>query len=262
MLKPDPQIMKLVKYQDRIGKLVQSEPKDMSQEESNTDPTPLYDLTKEDYLSDPAIMGMFTKLYAQYNPTKILEEAEALPSFPFDARIQKLGDFELNYTHQEMDKAKIIDTRYMISRFCPPKFKSLIDKVLKKLPMYGAVVPMEENEQYYELSAAFDKQIHIFFFGEGAFFDDSERWQYRRAILTQVSEGNYIDNREVMFVTEAEDNFLAGMINWPGSDDHEYRTVYRPYFREYDFEKEFWQVMPKGIAAGLNRRVWYRFTYK
>ena len=213
MLKPDPQIMKMIKYKEKIGRLVQNEPKDMSMEENNTDPATLYELTNEDYFSDPPIMEMYTKLYANYNPQKILAETESLPAFTFNQKIQRLQDFELNYTQSEIESAKIIDARYIISRFCPPKFNTLMNIVLKKLPIYGITVPIEESDQFFELNAALDKQIMIFFFGEGAFFTDYERWQYRRAILTQVSLETFLDNREIPFVTEAEDNFLAGMIN-------------------------------------------------
>lgn len=255
MLKPDPQIMKLIKFKESQGKLIQTEPRDLSMEEYNTDPTPLYELTNDDYFSDPPIMEMFTKLYANYNPTKILKETEELPFFSFDPRLQKLSEFDTNYTNYEMEQAKIIDSRYIISRFCPPKFKSLMEMVLKKLPIYGITLPLEESEQYFELSAALDKQIYIFFFGEGGFFTDYERSQYRRAILTQVCDETYIDNREIPFVTEAEDNFLSGMINWPGSDDHEYRTVYRPYFREYIIEKEYWLLPPKKLIGKIARKL-------
>lgn len=262
MLKADPQIMRMLKHKDRIGALKKVTEIDQSFDECNADQTPLYELTREDYLVDPALMTMFTKLYSNFNPKKILEETETLLSFDFNQKLQKLSEFDLNYTNQEMENIKNIDARYVISRFCPPKFKSLIDVVLKKLPIYGEVVPMEESEKYYELSAALDKQIYIFFFGEGAFFDADERYHYRRAILKQVATEKYLDGREIPFVTEAEDNFLSGVINWPGSDDHEYRTLYRPYFREYDIDKEYWQIEPERLIVKIGQKIWSRSVFE
>jgi hypothetical protein len=262
MLRADPKLVKMMKYRELKGKIPEKPERIISTEEYNSDLVDLYELTKEDYMLDPPVMEMFIKLYSNYNPEKIIQDTQSLPSFNFNASLQKITKFDYNYTHSEMENIKKLDCRYFISRFCPPGFRLLIDTVLQKLPIYGIVVPMDENEQYQELSAALDKQIFIFFFGEGVFFDDYERSLFRKVLLAQVTEEKFLDNRQVPFVTEAEDNFMIGMINWAASDDHEYRTMYRPYFREYDLEKEYWQFPPKSIYASIHRRVWYRFYYK
>jgi hypothetical protein len=262
MLKPDPQLMKLIRYRQSIGKLVQKEDRDMSLEECNADPQDVYEMTSEAYFSDPPVMEMLQKLYANFSPGKIIQQVSELPGFDFDKRLQVLEKFDSNYTNQEMSDAKVIDGRYVVSRFCPPKFKRLIDVVLEKLPIFGSVVERGESERFFELSAAIDKEIQTFFFGGGAFFSDFERSMFRRYIFRQMAYEEFLDNREIPFVTEAEDNFTIGMINWPGSDDHEYRCFYRPYFREFIVEKEFWGFPQHTMVHRIYRRMWYYNYYK
>lgn len=262
MMKGDPQMMKFIKYKEKTKKIIREEPRDLSLEEYNTDTTPLYEVTKEAYVQDPPMIDMLTKLYAHYNPLKIIREAESLPGFYFNTRLQKLPAFDRNYTHQEMDDAKEIDSRYIISRFCPPHFKNLFDVVLAKLPIFGYVVPLEESQQFIELSAAMEKEIFTFIFGEGVFFDEHERHLYKKFLLTQVNQDTFFDNREIPFINEAEDNFLLGVINWAGTDDHEYRCFYRPYFREKDFEKELWGFNDKSLTMAIFKRFWMKKYHK
>ncbi|OMJ92665.1 hypothetical protein SteCoe_4540 [Stentor coeruleus] len=262
LMKPDPQIMNLMKYKEKIGDITKEESKDMSQEEYNTSPNQLYEVTREAYLLDPPMMDMLIKLYAHYNPMKIIMETKSLPGFNFNTRLQKLSVFDRNYTYQEMNDAKEIDSRYVISRFCPPSFKSLIDEVVTKLPIFGYVVPLEESQQYFELSAAIDKEIFTFFFGEGVFFNEQERHLYKKFLLLQVNTSTFLDNREIPFIDEAEDNFLLGMINWTGTDDHEFRCYYRPYFIEKDLEKEMWGFNDSSLVSRIFKKFWMNKYHK
>lgn len=257
MLKADPELMKMVKVLEKRGIKKKEEDRDMSLEEHNTEDVTLYDVPHEVYEKEPALVQTLTKVYSNYNPTKILESAASLPGFNFDQKVQELEKFESNYTYQEMNDAKVIDNRYVVSRFAPPKFKKLVDIYLSKMPIFGFVVPYEQSQMALELNSAFDKEFHSFLLGDGAFLDEEERHVFRRFLIRQINSSTYLDDRDIPFITEAEDNFMLGMINWPGTDDHEYRCYYRPYFREYDINKEMWTRNQNKLLIILSRYLWF-----
>lgn len=261
LLKPDPELMKIMRIVEKSGKNKKVEARDMGLEEHNTEDVQLYDVSRDIYDENPALVETLRKVYAHYNPGLILQSAEELPGFNFDLRIQALPQFDTNYTYQEMEELRQIDSRYIISRFCPPKFKQLVDIYLKKVPIFGLVVPLEQQEAYLELQSAFDKEFHSFLFGEGAFLDEEERFQYKKFLLKQINYDDYLDNRDIPFINEAEDNFMLGMINFPGTDDHEYRCFYRPYFREYDVNKELWTKAQDKWIIRFGKALWF-WNYK
>ena len=236
---------------------------DYSFAEYNSDPSlSLHEVDASDFALAPDTLQMFLKLYAHYNPEEIIAQVAALPALEFDKKLQQLPDFYLNYTYNEMEEATVPDSRYVISRFCPPRFKVLMDKVLEKVPIYGWTVPMHQYAQLQELEATLSKDVFSFLYGEGVFFDEHERSLYRRALVRQVSSGDWLDGRDIPFVTESEDCFLLGMVNWPGVDDYEHTFQYRPFFREFHIESEYFYREPQGALQKLSRLIWYRNTYK
>lgn len=262
MLKPDPELMKAMKIAEKIGKNKDLVEKDMSLEEYNTEDVNLYDVPRDVYDEDPELIDTLSKVYAHYNPSRILISAQELPGFDFNTKIQTLPSFDTNYTYQEMDTIKHIDYRYVVSRFCPPKFKQLVDIYLRKVPIHGSVVPLEFSEGYYQLQSAFDKEFHSFLLGEGAFLEEDEIFQYKKFLVRQITYNQYLDNREIPFINEAEDNFMLGMINFAGTNDHEYRCFYRPYFREYDVNKEIWSRSKDAWLIRFSKSLWFWNYYR
>ena len=256
LVRSDPRFLKLVRKMERIKPPPEQPNKEMLFDEYNSDLTPLYELSQEAYMSDPPMMEMFVKLYSHYNPTKIIKELEDFPRLDFNANIQKLEGYETNYTYQEMENASFIDSRFVVSRFSPPKFKKLVDVLLEKIPVFGLVPPMEEYEKLAELDLSISGYVLTFFYGEGPFFDEEERWLYRKAILLQISNEKFLDDRFIPMVNDAEDNFLAGMINWASTNDPENRCVYRPFFREFVIEKEFWYKTPENMVGRFFYNRW------
>lgn len=235
LFKPDPYTERLMRDErKRRRNMIQPEPIDFNSVEYNADTTKMYDVTPEDIQQYGDPIHMYFKLYANKYPEEILDRAVHYPQLQFNKELQKLQDFSKNYTISEMRNNDHIDTRYVVSRFCPPYFKILMDIVMSKIPMFGITVPMSEYEQLERTDAELDKEIFIFHFGGGAFFDINERNLYRWQLIRQTGSRMWLDNRTYPFVTEAEDNFLLGMMNWPGSDDKENRFTMRPYFRVRD----------------------------
>lgn len=264
MLKPDLDMQSLIRYTERTRNKHEEPEQDIdySHLESNSDTVQLHEVSQSDILAAPEYMQLYLKLYANYNPDLVIQNVAQLPRVNFDRTLQQLVEFHLNYTYDELESATQVDTRYVISRFAPPRFKRLIDKVLEKAPLCGLMVPMQQYEGYSDLTLALDREIFVFFYGEGAFFDEYERSLYRRVLLKQVSSGEWVDGRKIPFVTEPEDNFLIGMLNWPGTEDHEYSFQYKPYFREYSFDQEYFYSPSAGFIQKLIRSLWHKLFYE
>jgi hypothetical protein len=257
LLKADPELMKMLRIMEKRGIKKKEEFRDMALEEHNTEDVQLFEVSLDVYEKNPELVKTLEKVYANYNPLKVIQNAAELPGYNFDKRIQQLPFFECNYTYQEMNDAKEIDYRYMISRFAPPKFRRLVDLYLEKVPICGMTVPLEDFEGFSQLNSAFDKEFYTFLLGEGPFLDEEERHVYRRFLIKQLNFGEFLDNRDIPFINESEDNFMIGMINFPGTDDHEYRCFYRPYFREYDVNKEMWTRNQNKWIIRISKFIWF-----
>jgi len=261
LLKPDIELQKIIRARERMGGLAEPTPEvDTSYMEFNQETTPLYDVSKQDFEAFPEYLSMFIRFYANYNPDLVINNALEHPSVPFNTRIQKLEEFDRNYTVNEIENLDRMDSRYIISRFTPPKFKQLMDVVLSKVPLHGSMVPMNQYQAYSDLNYALDKVIFAFHFGEGAFFSEEEELTLKRLMVRQMSSGDWLDKRDIPFVTEAEHNFLLGMINWPGSEEHEYRCTYRPYFKDFEIEQS-WVFRDRSLAK-LTKGMWLRKIQK
>ena len=166
LFKPDPYTERLMRDErKRRRNMIQPEPIDFNSVEYNADTTKMYDVTPEDIQQYGDPIHMYFKLYANKYPEEILDRAVHYPQLQFNKELQKLQDFSKNYTISEMRNNDHIDTRYVVSRFCPPYFKILMDIVMSKIPMFGITVPMSEYEQLERTDAELDKEIFIFHFG-------------------------------------------------------------------------------------------------
>ncbi|CAG9318374.1 unnamed protein product [Blepharisma stoltei] len=234
----------------------------LSYMEHNASSERMYEVKREDFMKNQELIAMYLKRYANLNPELIIQDAEEIEAIKFDTRLQQLEPFDTNYLYHEMEKLEEADARYIFSRFSLPGFKRLLDVVLTKAPLFGIMVPMAEYDKLAKINVEVATKIYSFNYGDGITFDDKERSLYRSMLLQQSATQDWLDSRPYPMINEAENNFVTGMINWPGTEDQEYTTLYRPYYRDFHITDDTYDFNEKTPFLGrIARSLWLRTIY-